>query len=117
MMAGKLKIYAVAVLLLLTLGSCSQMGSTSLRTDEGVVPFTGGEPIVLTAEQVYTAMLRAQFSHKQIVAFGPELRRAIAQTGGAQIRNERGVAAIFAVFDGDLYLTSATTKGFIMPLN
>lgn len=106
----------VFVLSISILPSCSSIPQLSMQPTENIIEFSGGEPQLLTANQLYSAMIRANFSNEEILNLGPGIRRALARTGGAQIREKQGVIAIFAVFDGNLYLTNTTGPGFIMQL-
>jgi hypothetical protein len=50
--------------------------------------------------------MRAGFTDEQILREGPGVRTALATSGGAQVRDEQSILALFSVQNGLLYVSS-----------
>jgi hypothetical protein len=105
-----------AVFAALALSGCSTMDrSVALATDP-VVPVAVGEASAVSAFDLASAMLRAGFTKDDILKYGPEVHKALAGSGGAQVRVGKVVAAMFAVHGDGLYVTSRTRGTFVQPI-
>lgn len=84
------------------------------RVSEPVSSVAVGSPGDVSAMTLAGAMLRAGFSHEEILELGPGVRRSLAQGGGAQARRGGDVFALFSYNEGKLYVTSASSGTFVM---
>lgn len=98
------------------LQGCTTTDRAVALTEETVTPLSAGEPTEVSAGTLAEAMLRAGFSREQILSDGPQVRNAIAQAGGAQVREGRMIAALFAIQDSRLIVTSRMRGTFVLPL-
>jgi hypothetical protein len=89
--------------------------SVILATDP-VVPISVGEQAFVSAFDLADAMLRAGFSRDEVLELGPSVHSALATSGGAQIRQNKSVSAILAVYGDKLYVTSLARGTFAVPI-
>lgn len=108
----RMKSIGRAVVLSLLVAACA--GDTSLRraTDD-VAPLSVGDPGEVNAHALASAMTRTGFSRDEVLELGPQIRRALAERGGAQARRRGQVHALFSHSDGQLYVTSGNTGTFV----
>ena len=64
------------------------------------------QPTSLRAYDIVLAMRQAGFTDEQIVALGTDVRNAVAQGGGAQVRIDGRTEALLAVEGHHLHVTS-----------
>ncbi len=79
-------------------------------------PIPVGETAAVTAIDLARAMLTAGFTPDQVLDYGPETRNALATYGGAEIRQDGLVSAIFSVRDNYIYVTSRSRGTFVQPM-
>ncbi len=109
---------AVATLaLLLALQGCAAVDRNVRLTEEIVTPISVGEAEEVSADDLAEAMLRAGFTPQQILDHGADVHYALATGGGAQVRQDKLVQAVFAVHSRKLYVTSRTRGTFVLPLD
>lgn len=89
--------------------------SIQLSTDP-VVPVSVGEQAFVGAYDIAQAMLRAGFTRGEVLQLGPAVHSALATSGGAQIRQNRQVSAIMAVYGDRLYVTSLARGTFALQM-
>jgi hypothetical protein len=103
---------ALATAALLT--ACGQANMTG--AGRAVVPITASETARLSARDVFVAMSRTGFSRQDILDHGPALRNALSMKGGAEVRRDGRVAAIFSIMDGNLYVVSRRGGSYVQEL-
>jgi hypothetical protein len=96
-------------------GCASVDQSVALDTQE-VLPIAVGDTSPVDAYDLASAMLRAGFSNDDVLRYGPDVNVALATAGGAQIRQNKMVSALFAVHGDKLYVTSRTRGTFVVPI-
>jgi hypothetical protein len=108
---------AVAVLVAVSLSACTTTMDQSVKlASQPVTPISVGDATTVSATELATAMLRAGFTKDEIRAQGPAVFDALATSGGAQVRQGKVVAALFAVHGTRMYVTSLTRGTFVVPL-
>jgi hypothetical protein len=108
---------AVGVALGVALGGCSAtMDRSVLLATEPVVAVSVGEQAFVSAFDLAQAMLRAGFTRDEVLKLGPSVHSALATSGGAQVRQNKQVSAIFAVYGDRLYVTSLARGTFAMQM-
>jgi hypothetical protein len=113
--AAWLRIGAVAFAAL-TLSACASMDRSVALTEDVVVPFAVGDATDVPADALAEAMLRAGFTPEAVLAHGVAVHHALATSGGAQVRQNDMVEAMFAIHAGQLYVTSRTRGTFIQQI-
>lgn len=98
----------ISILLLLALGGCTTIDPVLRASKQAVGPFNGGEPIILDAQQVINVLGAAGFTKNDILEYAVPFRRSLATNGGASIRKNGKVVAIFAIFEGEVYISSVS---------
>ena len=106
-----LRMLAGAALAVAVAGCAANDRSVAL-VDSAVVPMSVGESGSVTAIELAEVMLRAGFAPEEILRHGPDVRNALATSGGAQVRSGATVQALFAIHDNRLYVTSRTAGTF-----
>lgn len=107
----------VGVCLLLVSMGCATVDRNVALSKQTVTPLTVGDAWVVSAADLAEAMARAGFDRQAILQHGPAIRNALAAGGGAQVRANHVVNALFAVHGDRLYVTSRTRGTFIQRLN
>jgi hypothetical protein len=107
---------AMAALTLLALAGCTTVDQSVVLATEPVIAIPVGDARTVSADDLAAAMVRAGFDRDGILRYGPEVERALATAGGAQIRQAKLVEALFAVHGDKLYVTSRIRGTFVMPL-
>ena len=101
----------------LPLGGCSAtMDRSVMLATEPVVPISVGEQAFVSAFDLAQAMLRAGFSKQEVLRLGPSIHSALATSGGAQVRQNKQVSAMFAVYGDRLYVTSLARGTFALQM-
>jgi hypothetical protein len=113
--AGWLPI-AAAIIAAVALSACASMDRSVALTEDVVVPFTAGDATDVPADALAEAMLRAGFTPEAVLAHGVAVHHALATSGGAQVRQNDVVEAMFAVHAGQLYVTSRMRGTFVQKL-
>lgn len=104
----------ISIFLMLT--GCATVDPV-VRSSEGTVgPFNGGQPVVLDAQAVIDLFGLAGLGKDDILESGVDFRRSLATSGGASIRKDGLVVALFAVFDDEIYVSSVKRGNFRMPV-
>ena len=98
------------------LAACSTMDRSVMLATEPVIPVSVGEQAFVPAFDLAQAMLRAGFSREEVLKLGPSIHSALATSGGAQVRQNKQVSAIFAVYEDRLYVTSLARGTFALQL-
>lgn len=106
----------LGLLALVQLAACSAIDRSVGLAEAVVVPVTTGDATDVAAIDLAQAMLRAGFTKEEIVRHGPALHSALATSGSAQVRQNKVVAAVFAVHTDKLYVVSRTRGTFMQPL-
>jgi hypothetical protein len=106
----------IALAILPLLGCASTMDRSIALTEQTVTPITSGDQQSVSAYDLAEAMLQAGFTPEQILKDGPQIRNALATSGGAQVRYNHLAEAMFAVHGQVLYVTSRTRGTFTQPL-
>lgn len=106
----------VAVALLVAMPGCASIDRSVALTDSVVIPITVGEAGAVSAHDLAVAMLRAGFTREEILSHGAAVRTALATSGGAQMRRDKIVEALFAIHADQLYVTSRTRGSFTQSL-
>ena len=104
------------VLLLAVLAGCSGTDRAFDRATGEVNSIAVGDPVDIDAMVLARAMLRAGFSHEEILDKGPGIRRSLASSGGAEARRRGTIVALFSHKEGELYVTSAQSGTFVVAL-
>ncbi|MCG5527336.1 MULTISPECIES: hypothetical protein [Halorhodospira] len=110
------RLLLLALLVVLGLSGCATTERGVAMSREAVTPITVGQATPVGADELAEAMLRAGFDRDQILDIGPAIRNALATSGGAQVRDDSSVEALFAVHSGRLYVTSRSRGNFIQEL-
>lgn len=92
------------VVALAALTACGDMNVT--RNFSAVTAISSRETASLTAQDIVIAMARTGFTRQEILDHGPAVRNALSVQGGAEVRRDGNVTAIFSVMDGALYVVS-----------
>jgi hypothetical protein len=92
------------------------MDRSVMLATEPVVPISVGEQAFVSAFDLAQAMLRAGFSKQEVLRLGPSIHSALATSGGAQIRQNKQVSAMFAVYGDRLYVTSLARGTFALQM-
>lgn len=82
-----------------------------------VTGIPAGDGRFVPAPVLAKAMLRAGFTSKEILRNGPDVESELAKVGGAQVRYGKVTAALFAVHDDTLYVSSSTNGTFTLQLH
>ncbi|SEP23797.1 hypothetical protein SAMN04490248_14810 [Salinihabitans flavidus] len=99
----------------LALASCAGDPNVQ-RVSEPVTSLAVGDPGDVGAMALAQAMTRAGFSRAEILEMGPQIRRGLADNGGAQARRKGRIVALFSHMDGRLYVTSANVGTFTVDI-
>lgn len=106
-----------AITLGVAVGGCSAtMDRSVMLATEPVVPISVGEQAFVSAFDLAQAMLRAGFSKQEVLRLGPSIHSALATSGGAQVRQNKQVSAMFAVYGDRLYVTSLARGTFALQM-
>ena len=97
-------------------GCAGAISRSVLLTDQAVTPITNGSATRVSPDDLAQAMLRAGFTRDEILQYGPGVGEALATSGAAQVRRGKVVAALFAVNNGQLIVTSLDRGTFVQPL-
>jgi hypothetical protein len=81
-----------------------------------VTPITGRDVVALSADDIVRVMRRAGFTDVEIVTVGPYVRNALATAGGARLKLDNTVDAMFAVDGNNLHISSRRAGSFVYPL-
>ncbi len=112
---GTAKLILVSGFAAALLSGCAGAISCSvLLTDQAIMPIANGSATHVAPSDLAQAMLRAGFTRDEILQYGPGIGEALATSGAAQVRRGKVVAALFAVNDGQLIVTSLDR--FVQPL-
>jgi hypothetical protein len=103
---------AQVIFLVLALGGCATVDPVVRASEGSVGPFNGGQPVVLGAQDVVDVLGLAGLDRDDILECGVEFRRSLATNGGASIRKNGQVVALFAVFDDEIYVSSVQRGNF-----
>jgi len=106
----------IGLLLLTVLAGCSGTDRAFDRATDEVNTIALGDPVDIDAMVLARAMLRAGFSHEEILDKGPGIRRSLASTGGAEARRSGTIVALFSHKEGELYVTGAQSGTFVVTL-
>ena len=98
------------------LSGCVSPDDNLAKMSQPVANVVVGEAAEVSARDLAEAMLRAGFTREQILQHGPQVRRSLATSGGAQVRDGRAIGALFSVHGNHLYVTSRTRGTFVQPL-
>ena len=98
--------------MLAVMGLC---GCASMNSDDhGRVLETPGQELVdLSPDDVARIMLRAGFTHDQILDLGPDLRDALAGSGAAGIRMGEWTEAMVSVSGQRVYVSTRRRGSFV----
>lgn len=83
------------------------------KANDNVSTVTVGDPGEISATALAKAMIRAGFSHDEILELGPGIRRGLSESGGAQARRNGEIVALFSHKGGKLYVTSGSSGTFV----
>ena len=108
---------AAALVALLSACATTKFDSNIPLTRESVTPLVVGEAADVSAIVLASAMIRAGFTDEQILREGPVDRNALATSGGAQVRDEESILALFSVQNGLLYVSSRERGTFTMRID
>ena len=114
--AGRVALVLGLAAMLLS-GCAGAINQSVILADQAVTPITDGTATWVSPETLAEAMLRAGFTRDEILELGPQVGRALATAGGAQVRRGKAVAALFAVNDSSLIVTSTSRGTFVQPLS
>lgn len=103
---------AIFIFFALALGGCSVVDPVVRASEESVGPFNGGQAVILGAQDVVDVLGLAGLDKTDILKNGVEFRRSLATNGGASIRKNGQVVALFAVFDDEIYVSSVKRGNF-----
>lgn len=105
-----------AGLSVLVLSACAttKFDSNIPLTSQPVTALVVGDSADVSAVVLASAMIKAGFTDEQILREGPSVRNALATSGGAQVRDEESILALFSVKDGLLYVSSRERGTFTM---
>jgi hypothetical protein len=105
-----------AALLVSVLGACAttKFDSNIKLTSQPVTAIVVGDAADVPAMVLASAMLRAGFTEQQVLDQGPGVREALATSGGAQVRDEESILALFSVQSDLLYVSSRERGTFTM---
>lgn len=107
-------IAAVGFVAVLSACAATRFDSNVQLTQEAVTPLVVGESAEVSALVLASAMIKAGFTDEQILREGPGVRNALATSGGAQVRDEESILALFSVQNGLLYVSSRERGTFTM---
>jgi len=105
-----------AFALALTASACASVDPNIALTTEPVAAIVSGDPHDISAHDLAEAMVRAGFSPDFILANGPSIRNALAESGGVRIRDKNVIAALMSIQNGKLYVTSRERGTFVQSL-
>lgn len=110
---------AAATGLVAILAACAttKFDSNIPLTSQPVTAIVVGQAADVPAIVLASAMIRAGFSEEQILREGPGVRAALATSGGAQVRDEQSILALFSVQAGLLYVSSRERGTFTMRID
>jgi hypothetical protein len=103
-------------LVLFGLAGCTTMDQSVALATQPVMAIAVGDARAVSADDLASAMVGAGFVKDDILRYGPDVEQALATSGGAQVRQNKMVDALFAVHGDKLYVTSRTRGTFVMPL-
>jgi hypothetical protein len=101
----------------LTACATTKFDSNIALTNQAVTPIVVGDASDVPAIVLASAMMRAGFTDEQILREGPGVRTALATSGGAQVRDEQSILALFSVQNGLLYVSSRERGTFTMRID
>ena len=107
---------AFGAILTLTLIGCAATDRNVARLDADVQTIAVGDPTAISAPVLAAVMVQAGFSGDEVLKYGPAVRNAIGQAGGAQINDNRLAKALLTVQDGKLYVSSREAGTFLRDL-
>jgi hypothetical protein len=103
-------------LVLFGLAGCTTMDQSVALATQPVMAIAVGDARAVSPDDLASAMVGAGFAKDDILSYGPDVEQALASSGGAQVRQNKMVDALFAVHGDKLYVTSRTRGTFVMPL-
>lgn len=106
----------IAIVVLFALSGCMTVDQSVALATQPVTAVAIGDANKVSAYDLASAMLQAGFSQDDILRYGPDVDDALATAGGAQVRQDKMVSALFAVHGNRLYVTSRTRGTFVVPL-
>lgn len=107
----------IALAMILIIAGCVSPDDNLAKMSQPVASVVVGEAAEISAYDLAQAMLRAGFTREQILDQGPQVRRSLATSGGAEIRDGKVIGALFSVHGNQLYVTSRTRGTFVLPLS
>jgi hypothetical protein len=116
-MKGRIAKFTGAATLGLSLAACGVTDSNVQRFEAPVTPMQTDETAAVPAFVLARGMAEAGFTRAQILEYGPPVRNALAQSGGAQIANGDRVLALASVMDGRLYIVSSEIGTVVVPIS
>jgi hypothetical protein len=116
-MTGRITRFAGAAALALSLSACGVADSNVERFNAPVTPVQTDETAAVPAFVLARAMAEAGFTPNQILDYGPAVRNALAQSGGAQIADGDRVLAVASVLDGRLFIVSSEAGTVVVPIS
>ena len=105
---------AAAVLVPLLLAGCKTVDRGIEIAETTILPVTAGDAMDVPAPILAEAMLRAGYDREYVPRHGATVHRALATSGGAQLREGKIVEAMFAIQAEQLYVISRTRGTFVM---
>lgn len=97
------------LLVFLAIGAAGCMQSTGIE----VLPLGNRSVLTLTSDDVVQVMRAAGFSDEQIWEHGTALRDGLARLGAVQIKVDGKVEVVFAINDGDVYISTLGRGHFV----
>ena len=96
--------HPAALIALVFLVGCTDLPAT--RHYSAVTPVIGRDTANVTAVDLVMAMTKVNMTRDEILDNGPAIRNALAMQGGAELRQNGDVIALFSVIEGSLYAVS-----------
>ena len=109
MYANRHKLTCLVGLITLAFIPIALLGCQTTR----IAPFAGEDRTGLVADDVVLMMRQAGFEDEDIIAYGTELRNALASHGAARLEKDDVVQAIFVIKKEGVYVTTRSGKNFI----
>lgn len=111
------RIRFVIPVLALFMASCASTDVNIDRFERAVTAVPSGETASVPALTLARALTEAGFSRQEILEYGPEIRNALARSGGAQVRVTGKTLALISVLEQRLYIVTNEAGTIVVPVS
>ena len=110
---------STVVTVMLVMSACSKLEDPNddLLREVSVEEMPGGQPHVLTADDVVNILKLGDFNEEQILELGVELRSAVMSYGGALVKKGGVTIIALSVVRDEIYLSLRGGNNIVIPVS